>query len=395
MVEGTLRFSRDGAKCVCVVIKGDKRRPAVGESLGAEFAAVMSAEIDPSGAHTLFRVRESDPKKKFDKCSLVYDGKIIASDDWIGPVALDPNGVPAYWIAHGRVRQADGSAEPGPATLVWGKYKSSKWQFSDAVTPPMFSRDGKLLTTTCARGQGDFNVLTVDEKGKDDKHGSGSIFEATPRPTGREVAYCHANLVGEDRWQSYQQHLYVMTESLDPRGETTWGSRVGEQYDSAGCPVYSADGQHLACKVMRSSKMGVAIDDQADAACDYTFVDELAPTSNGSAVAFVASNGCKLDYDKGLEVLRGVEATGGKWYVVHGKVRSAEYDAAHFPTWSPDGKVLAYTAKSDGKWRVYIDSKQGEPCDEIACIAWSEDGHAVWYGCRRGSELRWERLEAG
>jgi Tol biopolymer transport system component len=186
-----------------------------------------------------------------------------------------------------------------------------------------------------------------------------------------------------------------MTSAIDKRGEESMLALYGRSYESSGSPVYTADGRHVAFKVMKSSKMGVAIDDQEDAACEYTFVDALAPNPDGSAVAFVASNGCKLSRDNGQEVLRGVTAKGGQWFVVFGSTRRGEYEIAHSPIWSPDGRDLAYAARSKGQWRVYAGSKQSLPCDEVARIVWSEDGSAVSYGCRRGAEVLWCRLEAG
>jgi len=394
VVEGSIRFSQDGSKCVYIVTQGDKEHPVVGETLGGGYEHVSWPSIDPGGKHTAFLVRERDVKRKVATHSVLYDGKVLATDGWIGPVALDPNGVAAFWIARGYTDISDGHVEPGAPCLVWGKYKSPKWQFVETTSPPQFSLTGKVLVTTAARGNGDWNVVSVDEKGKDAKHGNGSIFEASLQPDGHAVAYTFANLSGEKTWMLFPQQFLVMTASLDQHGDSkSVIALFGDDYESAGSPVWSANGLHVGYKAMKSSKMGVAIDDQQDANCAYDFVDEVALKPDGSETGFIARNGCKLDANNGREVLRGTHASGGKWFVVRGAARLGEYESAHSLTWPPRGKTLAYAAKTDGKWHVFVGSKQGEACDEIGDIVWSEDGDQVGYGCLQGAELWWRVLD--
>ena len=395
VVEGSLRFSRDGSKCVCIVEKGEKTYPLVGGTLGSTaFDEITWPSIDPSGAHSAFRGFEKPRTKKTGTYSLVYDGKVVASDVWIGPVALDPaKGAPAFWTAHGYINRSDGWLQPQAATLEWGKYKSSKWQFADSRTAPRFTPDGKILVTTAARGSGDWNVVTVDEKGKDDKHASGSIFDAAPRTTGRAVAFTFANLVGEQMWLSMDQHYFVATASLDEHGEKSLGNVLGEKYESCGSPTYSDDGLHVACKVMKGGMMGVAIDDRPGASCEFDYVDEIVFDRQGSKVGFVACKGCKLDANHGMEVLSGVTAKGGRWFVVHDGVRSDECKRARLPSFSPDGTSFAYAAKRGEKWFACAGSKTSEPCDEVAWIAWSDDGRLIFYGCRVDSEIQVRTLE--
>jgi hypothetical protein len=395
VVPGSLQFSRDGAHCVCVATKDEKLHPVVDGTLGGAYDEVSWPTIDPSGGHTAFRVLERNPRKKVSTASVLYDGKILASDVWVGPLAIDPaKGAVAFWIAHGYSNTADGHLEPGAAMLLWGKYKSPKFQFVDYLSPPKFAPDGKLLVTTAARSSGDWNVITIDDKGKDDKHGNGSIFEAVLRPTGHAVAYTFANLFGSENWMSREQHFLVTTASLDEHGEKSAIAIFGEKYASSGSPVFTPDGLHLAYKVTNGAKMGAAIDDQKDAPCEFDFVDELSPKPNGSEVALLGCNGCKLDAKFGREVLCGVHASGGTWSVVHGSARFGTYDLARCPTWSPDGKGFAYAAKKAGKWCVFAGAKTSDACDDVACIAWADDGGSLFYGCRDGAEVWWRKLEA-
>ncbi|HLW79424.1 MAG TPA: hypothetical protein VKU44_07470, partial [Terriglobia bacterium] len=61
--------------------------------------------------------------------------------------------------------------------------------------------------------------------------------------------------------------------------------------------------------------------------------------------------------------------------------------------WSPDGKQIAFTARSPGKlWRVYVvaaDGGDAQPVTPGACNegdpGWSGDGNSLVYGCMFGS----------
>lgn len=389
---GSVRFSRDGSKFVSIVEKDEKFYAVIEGKIGSPgFDSLSWPAIDPSGAHSAFLGFEKPKTKKTGTYSVVYDGKVIASDVWIGPISLDPaKGVAAFWSAQGYINRADGSLEPQAATLHWGKYKSSKWQFAESKTAPRFTPDGKILVTNAARGNGDWNVITVDDKGKDDKHGSGSIFDAAPRPTGRAVAFTFAYLMGQDRWIDYDQHYLVATASLDERGDKSLIGQFGEKYQSCGSPVFSEDGLHVACKVMQAGKMGVAIDDQPGVPCEFDFVGEVVLDRRGSKAAFTASQGCKLDHGHGMEVLSYVRASGGTWFVVHDGARSGPYQRARFPSFSPDGSSFAHAAKRDGKWRAYAGSKESEAADDLLWMAWAEDGRSISYASLEGSEI-WSR----
>lgn len=95
----SVRFARNGANVAYVARRGDAEFVAVtGKHVGAAFDEVLAPVIDSRGEHVAFRaIRRS----KLDiEHSVWLDGKRVATDDWIGPVALSPaDSTPALWTS--------------------------------------------------------------------------------------------------------------------------------------------------------------------------------------------------------------------------------------------------------------------------------------------------------
>jgi hypothetical protein len=390
VVEGTLRFAHNGSKAAFVAAKGSKQRPVVGATLGDEYDTVAPPVIHPTGAHIAFRAMTLD-RNKYEHWTLLYDGKPFANDDWVGEVALAPNdGTPAFWLSHGRINNADGSLSHGPMFLQFGKSKSKKWQGTEQRIPPFFSTDGKFVVSVGTRG-GDTNIISLDSKGKESKYEVVSnAMEAIVSPDGKDLA-CSCLRYRPGNSNTARQ-FYVQREGLDHALDKEAVLSTSEIYSSAASPVFSPNGKRIAYKVEVQGRFSVGVDSWAEAKLEFDFVDEIEWSPDSANLAFVACRGCKLDDRDGFEILGGTRATGGKWLVVHGSERSAEFECVRYPRWSPDSKQFAFAARADHKWRVIVGTKSSEPCDEIAELVWAEDGHSVSYGCQMGDELSWRKL---
>ena len=125
---------------------------------------------------------------------------------------------------------------------------------------------------------------------------------------------------------------------------------------------------------------------------------------DGSRIAYPANLGGHPDR---------MGIVGGKWFMVlspAGKPAAVKegtaYDMVVTPVWSPDGKYIAYRARTGTmenakRFIVIADAetgkvvKEGTVGDEVWPPVWSADSKAVGYGARIGRELWWkvEKLE--
>jgi hypothetical protein len=375
--------------CAYVVRKDYKAYPVVVDKLGAEFDQLDAPVIDESGTHVAFRARGTD-KKGNEAQSVLYDGKVVATDEWVGPIALSPaDGVPAYWIGRGTVFDTDGIFSDGAGQLVWGKRKTKKWVRCDLAQPPVFSQDGTKLFAISSRDD-DWRVVILDAKGKEDRRGDGDIYEVALSSKG-EAAWtvCRPD---PDAPPSSPRFFFVQRENKQAAEREGEPPSLPQATDSEGGPVFSADGKRLFYKARHLGKFGVGVDGIEKVPCKFDFIEELAPNPRSDEIAFSVCSAGKSTATYGRDVFANAIATGGEWTVVRGTTTSDKYEHVCDLTWSPDGKSLAYAAFFDKGWHVVVGAKASEPCDEIATISWSSDCKSVWYGCRVEKELWWRVL---
>ncbi len=43
--------------------------------------------------------------------------------------------------------------------------------------------------------------------------------------------------------------------------------------------------------------------------------------------------------------------------------------------------------------RAYAGAKSSDEWDDVVCVTWSDDGKGVSYGCRKGAEIFWRKLD--
>ncbi|MCC6407518.1 MAG: PD40 domain-containing protein [Planctomycetes bacterium] len=395
----SLRFAPGGKQLAYVAYRGEDELWVVGDTVGDVYESVEPPVFDATGAHVAFRVATLDKKGK-ESWTLLVDGKKVATQPWIGPVAFSPvDGTPAFWAAERWEKLGDHEV-PGLSMLTVGKKKSTRLELPDQWHPPIFSRDGRFVFSRAIKGDDDV-VVVLDLKGKESVLALGDLSSLELSPDGTEVLCTVVeNAVPLDTDMSDdeaigQETQVIVRAPVAPKSKDAKPVFFGSSYESAARPVFSPDGKHLAFVVSQGDKVGVAIDSDTKAACEYDVIDELVFAPSSDQVAYVAVRGCKFDSTppNGFRPLQTAEELkDGSWSVVQGSTKSEEFDRVTLPRWSPDGTKLAYAALLGTTWRVRVGETKSEGFEEIAAIEWAPDGKTVWFGARKDREFSWTPL---
>lgn len=128
----------------------------------------------------------------------------------------------------------------------------------------------------------------------------------------------------------------------------------------------SADGQHTAYIAGRGDYQYAVIDGKPGP--QYGAVANISFSADGKRVVYA-----------GLK-------TNKQCVVVLDGVEGAEYEAiiADSPLMSLSGTSVAYGARKDGKWRVWLNGKEGSDYDRLGHLVLSSNGATCVYQARRG-----------
>ena len=91
-----------------------------------------------------------------------------------------------------------------------------------------------------------------------------------------------------------------------------------------------------------------------------------------------------------------VARRGDRWFVVANGKEGPAFDRVVSPGFSPDGKVLVYRARQDGKrFVVQADAngrtiRQHPAYEQVFPVRFTADGKSVAYGVKDGRQLAWK-----
>src|SRR5262245_35438928 len=261
-------FRRDGGQVAYVGFKGGKSCPVVGSAVGEPFDYLSTPIF--GGEHVFFRAgnRTSPTTEKW---WVLGDGKKTGEEDWIGAISCNADGSQlAYWIQPGARIEASGAYSRSNLILVVGKKRGQKWADAESLTEPSFSPDGSRVLTAAMKGSLWFPLI-ASAKGEETRGpGYGVVSGFAWRPDGQEIAY--AAMAADPKAARRQPKGPPGDPGLPSKLVIVYGKDVfGKKYDCAGTPVFSADGKKIAYKVMKGSKLGVAIgaDESVEPRFDY------------------------------------------------------------------------------------------------------------------------------
>jgi roadblock/LC7 domain-containing protein len=284
----TIIFSRDGRRVAYAAKKGEKRFMVVDRQEGAGYDQVQHPIFSADGRRLAFEA------KKDEKWFMVVDREEGPGYDRVEHATFSPDGQRvAYEAKKGQKWSMVVDGEEGPGY--------------DQAAKATFSPDGRRVAYVGNTGERWF-VVADGEEGR----GYDSVHSLTFSPDGRRVGYC-ATI--RERW----------IEVLD------------------GEPVVAT----------RETRMEI-VDGKLVEDADFVFPLGLAST----------------------------ELTGSKKCVVlDGKRRGPEYDdiAPGGLHYTPDGKRVAYVARKGEDWMMVVDGKEGRAYDHFGPPTFSPNGRRVAY----------------
>jgi WD40-like Beta Propeller Repeat len=377
-------FRDDGGQVAYVGFKGGRSCPVIGATVFEAFDYLSTPFF--GGSHVFFRAgNRTTPTTE--KWWIHVDGKKTAEEDWIGAIACNADGSQlAYWTQPGAKIERDGAYSRTNLVLVVGKLRGARWADGESLTPPVFGPDGSRVATAAMKGNKWF-VLVAGGKGEEPRgQGHGAISGVAWRPDGKEIA-CAAVISDPKGTRPAASGVSPLgMKFVIVSGKEVFGSKA----DAAGSPVFSPDGKRIAFKVLRGTKLGIAVSNAEKVEPQYDFVGRPVFNPAGTEIAYAANTGGRCDPT--TAVLEGDDASveGGQWFVVRGTGKSEVFEEVRKPVYSPDGARLAYAARIAGKWHVVVDKSRSPPFDAVDRPRFTPDGKRVCFGARLGRELWWK-----
>jgi Tol biopolymer transport system component len=366
----------------------------------AGFDFLTSALVPRSGQPVRFRAG-SRVGKHSEKWWLVADGKKVASEDWIGTVAVSRDGSScAYWTEPGAKLDESGATARGSMQFVLDGRRGLKWDDADALGEPQFSRDGDKVATAAMKS-GKWRVLVVSRRGEvalDTPFAA--IGDLAWRPDGAELAYAADEFEldfrnprtarGNAPHTSDSQAKFRICFGLG-KDVGTWGTA----FDDCGDPVWTPNGQSVAYRMRKEKKLGVGVDGLAWIEPFASALGSPAVSPDGKHVAVAARVTAEDPRPLALRRHSELAAPDDHWVLARDGEKDAkrtEWQRVADPVFSPDSASVAFAAQRGGRWFVVVGDTTSGDFDAVGPPHFTADGRHVFFGARRGREVRRELL---
>ncbi|MFZ4855043.1 MAG: TolB family protein [Desulfuromonadaceae bacterium] len=193
----------------------------------------------------------------------------------------------------------------------------------------------------------------------------------------------------------------------------------GSIYDAVRNLVFSPDGEHIAYVAQKGAASYLILDGKEVAIPEgiYPWPPVMRPDYKGAGIIIVGKKGAYMHqaiFDDGIRTPQKYKECADLTYSRDGKshayvairnerflivtngVEGPMFDRVISPQFSPDGKLLIYRARQDGKRFVVVADSTGKIIrqhpgyERVFDTTFTEDGKSVAYGVKEGNQLWWK-----
>lgn len=391
-----LMFAPDGSRFAYVGYREGLAYPVIGEDVPeSPYHYVSEPSFSADSSTVVFRVGNRKSQRTEEWWPLV-NGEKGKKFDWIGEISVGPDGTLAFWEQPGAKIVGDGSYDRGGQVLHFGKRTSRKYEDATSLHRPVISANGKTVVGGAMKG-GRWFALAMSDRGKQQllpKRGVGMVGAVAVSSDGKQVACIGGE--GPPMPPGVPRGALPGTEWRIHFGQ----KELGKGLEGVGAPVIEpAKGRALAYKALGGSKMGIGFD-SADPELEFAYVSTPVWSPDGKSVAYAAYSASNHEPMYELEAETGARLAVGKAKLATqrpGKkpaLLETEYAAIRYPTFSADGKQVAFAARdADGKWRIVVGDRSSAAFDEVGPPVFDSESERIAFGARSGAEVSWVVLE--
>lgn len=421
-------ISPDGQQ-VAYAVRGSPGRHyvVIGIARGEDFDEVSDPVFSPDGTKSGYiGIREQDPWEYY----LIITNKRLGPFVWLDGPYFSPDAKRLAYVAAENI-----APDLRKAFLVVDDRKLGL-EFDWVSTPPVFSADGTSVAYKA--GQGAESVIVLNGR-------SGERFDWVGNPVfshdGLTLAYAaksgeqccvvvgrqkgdYFDAVGNPHFGRNPDFVAYKAERADRMLMVVKG-RQSSEYDYVSDPTVSPDGERIAYLAAMNTESGekryhlIIADEVRDViSTPYDDVGEVIFSHDGTRVAYVVGEGAYrirkyrvVSGDKTFREYDGiiglVFGPGGEQiaYLAQNRDRSfimvgdrklavpGDGNAWGPPSFSPDGKTIAYMARTKGGVYMVAANAKSEVFDNIYLSIFSPDSRKIAFAARKGLELWWEVLD--
>jgi hypothetical protein len=385
-IEREFHFAEHGGGVAWIEVQGGSLQVVHNGRAGKAYVAVAELALSPDGRRCAHAAKVGEGWR------LVVDGSEGQGfDELLAPV-FSPDGRHLAYQARAGSRWhlvVDGAMSEGSASPLLGL------QFSGDSTRIAFIDGGD------GQGSGRLVVSDLAFKAPVVVDGKASVL----RVNGDRTRAAFASASGGQ--------AQVVGFAFERPGE----ARRGPEFEAVSMLTFGPDGRSLAYLGERGVQTFMVLDDREEALPQGQYFGPPAIRPDGKAVGIFVLTGDEVRLHQAFaeggprEVVPGegdglvysaagvpayATSRGEKHYLVVGGKEGPPFDRVVDPAFSPDGKLVVYRARKDGKRFVVVADLDGKtirqhpPYEQVFRVRFTAGGRSVAYGVKDGPRLEWK-----